>query len=123
MRGDDEIRGYIQANGERLREKKTWLHDDYVKFIRFAQWLIEEAGSGIVGYVTNHGYLDNVTFRLMRRELLRVFRGLTSWICTAIGRRENRPGRQRDENVFGLDQGTCHRLLPPTAEAIPKASE
>ena len=63
----------MQAGDERLGERKTWLHDDYVKFIRLAQWLVEEAGCGIVGFVTNHGYLSNATFRLMRHELLRVF--------------------------------------------------
>ena len=41
VRGDDEIRGYVQANGQRLGERKTWLHDDYVKFIRLAQWHVE----------------------------------------------------------------------------------
>ena len=63
----------MRANGQQLGERKTWLHDDYVKFIRLAQWHVEQAGCGIVGYVTNHGYLDNATFRLMRQELMRVF--------------------------------------------------
>ena len=44
VRGDDEIRGYIRANGQQLGERKTWLHDDYVKFIRLAQWHVEQAG-------------------------------------------------------------------------------
>ena len=73
LRGDDVVRGYTRAGELRLGERKTWLHDDYVKFLRLAQWLVERAGSGIVGYVTNHGYLDNATFRLLRHELLRVF--------------------------------------------------
>src|SRR5581483_2907686 len=67
VRGDDEIRGYVRANGRSLGERKTWLHDDYVKFIRLAQWHIEQASCGIVGFVTNHGFLDNATFRLMRQ--------------------------------------------------------
>ncbi len=40
-----------------------WLSDDYVKFIRFAQWHIEQAGYGILAFITNHSYLDNPTFR------------------------------------------------------------
>ncbi|HMC12057.1 MAG TPA: N-6 DNA methylase, partial [Pirellulaceae bacterium] len=73
VRGSSERPGYVITADEELGERKTWLHDDYVKFIRYAQRLVEETGSGIVSFVTNHGYLDNVTFRLMRRELLRVF--------------------------------------------------
>src|SRR5206468_1575213 len=73
VRGDDDVRGYVRANGQRLQERKTWLHDDYVKFIRLAQWHVEQAGCGIAGFITNHGFLDNATFRLMRHELLRAF--------------------------------------------------
>ena len=117
VRGDDEIRGYIQAGEERLGERKTWLHDDYVKFLRLAQWHIEEAGCGVVGFVTNHGYLDNATFRLLRRELLRVFPRIR--LVDLHGNRkkgETAPDGCRDENVFGLDQGVAIGLFsrPPT---------
>ncbi len=124
VRGCPERPGYLVTADERLRERKTWLHDDYVKFIRYAQWLIEKAGSGIVGFVTNHGFLDNVTFRLMRRELLRVFSRID--VVDLHGNRRGReefspqkplptPLGQRDENVFGLDQGIAigfFRRLP-----------
>jgi predicted helicase len=108
VRGDDEVRGYVRANGQRLNERKTWLHDDYVKFIRLAQWHVEQAGRGIVGYVTNHGFLDNATFRLMRQELLRVFPRIE--IIDLHGNRKKHeiaPDGRRDENVFGLDQGVA----------------
>ncbi len=117
VRGDDETRGYIRANGQELGERKTWLHDDYVKFIRLAQWHVEEAGCGIVGFVTNHGYLDNTTFRLMRHELLRVFPHIE--ILDLHGNRkkhETSPDATRDENIFSLDQGTAIGIFcrPPT---------
>ena len=48
-------------------------NDDYVKFIRFAQWRIERTGEGVLGFVTNHSYLDNPTFRGMRKSLLETF--------------------------------------------------
>ena len=141
VHGTQERPGYLVTANERLGERKTWLHDDYVKFIRYAQWLIEEAGSGIVGFVTNHGYLDNVTFRLMRSELLRVFSRMD--VVDLHGNRkkgETERGREgfsreqtlelqkdesrkllptplitRDENIFGLDQGIAvgfFRRLP-----------
>jgi predicted helicase len=112
VRGDDAVRGYVRANGQSLGERKTWLHDDYVKFIRLAQWHVEQAGQGIVGFVTNHGYLDNATFRLMRSELLRVFPHIQ--IVDLHGNRkkgEVAPSGERDENVFGLDQGVAIAIL------------
>lgn len=141
VHGSQDCPGYIVTANERLGEKKTWLHDDYVKFIRYAQWLIEEAGCGIVGFVTNHGYLDNVTFRLMRSELLRVFsridvvdlhgnrkKGETERGREGFSREEilepdrddvrkllPTPSRMVDENIFGLDQGVAvgfFRRLP-----------
>ncbi len=112
VRGGDEVRGYVQANGQRLNERKTWLHDDYVKFLRLGQWHVEQAGYGIVGFVTNHSFLDNATFRLMRQELLRVFPRIE--ILDLHGSRkahEVAPDGSRDENVFGLDQGLAIGLF------------
>ena len=49
-----------------LKEKKLTLDDDFIKFIRFAQWRIERTGEGIVGFITNNTYLDGLTHRRMR---------------------------------------------------------
>ncbi len=119
VRGDGLVRGYVQAGDERLGERKTWLHDDYVKFIRLAQWIVEQAGAGIVGYVTNHGYLDNATFRLLRQELLRVFPHVQ--IVDLHGNRkkgETAPGGGQDENVFGLDQGVAIGLFAKPTRSV-----
>jgi predicted helicase len=117
VRGDEEVRGYTRAGDQRLGERKTWLHDDYVKFMRLTQWHVEEAGRGIVGFVTNRGYLDNTTFRLMRHELLRVFPHIR--LVDLHGNRKGgdvSPDGRADENVFGLDQGVAIGLFsrPPT---------
>jgi predicted helicase len=47
-----------------------------VKFIRFAEWRIEQTGQGVVAFITNHAYLDNPTFRGMRAHLLHTFQRL-----------------------------------------------
>ena len=47
-----------------------WLQDDYVKFIRFGAYILNNAHTGVLGYITNHSYLNNPTFRGMRRHLL-----------------------------------------------------
>ncbi len=72
------IRDYFFCDGKPLGERNPkWLNDDYVKFIRWAQWRIEQTGSGILGFITNHGYLDNPTFRGMRQSLMNVRRNLS----------------------------------------------
>ncbi len=36
------------------------LSDDYIKFIRFAHWKIEQDGKGIIGMITNNSYLSGL---------------------------------------------------------------
>ena len=51
----------------KLKERNSkWLNDDYVKFVRYAQYFVDKSGYGIVAYITNHGFIDNPTFRGMR---------------------------------------------------------
>ena len=66
--------GYDRVDGEPLGEKSAkWLQNDYLKFLRFAQRKVEQTGEGIVALVTDHGYLDNPTFRGVRWSLLQTF--------------------------------------------------
>ena len=68
------LNDYYYVDDMPLGERNPkWLQDDYVKFIRFAQWRIESTGHGILSFVTNHGYLDNPTFRGMRQSLMQSF--------------------------------------------------
>ena len=70
----DKTGNYFEVDGKSLGERNPkWLNDDYVKFIRFAQWRIERTGYGILAFITNHGYLDNPTFRSMRQCLMQSF--------------------------------------------------
>ena len=49
------INNKINDYKENLHEKNLKiLSDDYVKFIRFAQWKIEQVGRGIVALITNN---------------------------------------------------------------------
>ena len=87
------------------------IHDDYVKFIRFAEWRIEQTGTGILGFITNHGYLDNPTFRGMRQHLLRTFDVL--YVLDLGGNRIKNLGRtDPDENIFDIrDAGVAIALF------------
>ena len=111
--GESATGSYFHMEGVPLGERTSkWLNDDYVKFIRFAQWRIEQTGEGILGFITNHSYLDNPTFRGMRRSLLETFDDI--YILDLHGnalKREKAPDGGKDENVFDIRQGVAVVLL------------
>lgn len=111
-----QIETYKKVDGNPLGEKNPkWLQDDYVKFIRFAQWKIEQAGRGAIGMITNHSYLDNPTFRGMRRSLMQTFDEI--YILDLHGnslKRERCPDGSPDENVFDIRQGVAIALFIKT---------
>lgn len=49
------------------------LSNDYIKFLRLGQWLVERAGVGLLGMITGHGYLQGTQPRDMRQHLSRTF--------------------------------------------------
>ncbi len=101
------IEDYKQVDGHSLGEKNPkWLQDDYVKFIRFAQWRIERTGFGILGFITNNGYLDNPTFRGMRQSLMNSFSELYVYdLHGSSNKKEHSPEGGKEENVFDIQQG------------------
>lgn len=114
LRGHDKLTNqatdnYFECEGKPLGERNPkWLNDDYVKFIRFAQWRIAQTGYGILAFVTNHGYLDNPTFRGMRESLLKSFDEI--YLLDLHGnskKKEKAPDGSKDENVFDIQQGVA----------------
>ncbi len=102
------LQNYREVDGQPLGEKKVWLKNDYIKFIRFGQWRIERTGHGILAFITDHSYLDSPTFRGMRQQLLRTFD--ETYILNLHGnakRRESAPDGGADENVFDITQGVA----------------
>ncbi|HOW27339.1 MAG TPA: N-6 DNA methylase [Elusimicrobiota bacterium] len=100
------IEDYKVIDGKPLGERKTWLQDDYVKFIRFGQWRIQKTGQGVLAFVTNHGYLDNPTFRGMRQSLINSFDEI--YILDLHGnsnKKETAPDGSPDKNVFDIQPG------------------
>ena len=85
-----------------------WLSDDYVKFVRFAEHMIEENGEGVLGFITNHGYLDNPTFLDMRHHLRQTFDRI--YVLDLHGntkKKEVSPDGSPDRNVFDIQQGVA----------------
>ena len=107
------IRDYYTVDGGPLGERNPkGLQDDYVKFLRFSQWRIEQTGYGILAFVTNHGYLDNPTFRGMRQSLMTTFDDL--YLLDLHGnakKKERTSDGSKDENVFDIQQGVSIGLF------------
>ncbi len=103
----------------KLQKEKNpkWLLDDYVKFMRFAQNKIESLGHGLFGFISNNAFLDNPTFRGLRRSLLECYDEL--YILNLHGnarKKEKTPQGADDENVFNIKQGVSINLFVKKAQ-------
>ena len=98
---------YKKINGVPLEEKNSKaIMDDYAKFIRFAQHKIEQNGEGVIGFITNHGFIDNVTFRGMRNSLMETFNEI--YVLDLHGNADKKevcPNGSKDENIFNIKRG------------------
>ena len=102
------VDAYKIVDGGALNERKLWLQDDYVKFIRKAQTIIDSAKVGVFGYITNHGYLDNPTFRGMRQSLMGTFPRLCVLdLHGNSNKKEQSPDGSPDKPVFDIKQGVA----------------
>lgn len=113
----------IKDYKEGLRERKISLDDDYIKFIRLAQFLVEKnSQGGVVGFITNNSYLDGVTHRQMRRRLLQAFDEIYVLdLHGSVKKKEKAPDGGKDESVFDIQQGVSIVLFvrkPDTSRKI-----
>jgi len=107
---DDEMGLYKE--GVRNEKNIQPLSDDYIKFIRFAHWKIDNAGEGTIGMITNNSYLSGLIHRGMRKELLKSFNEI--YILNLHGNSrigEKCPDGSKDENVFDIMQGVTIALF------------
>ncbi|EOZ2197726.1 type ISP restriction/modification enzyme [Campylobacter upsaliensis] len=110
-----EILELLKIYKENLNEANIQpLDDDYIKFMRFAQWkLLEqgqknifEANSGLMGFITNNSFLDGRTHRKMRESLYKSFDEI--YILNLHGSDKD---AKNDENVFDIKIGVCISLF------------
>ena len=112
----DYKRGYpdLQKPGQ-----AKWLQDDYVKFLRFAEWQIERTNFGVIGFITNHAWLDNPTFKGMRRHFLDGFDQVSVLDLHGNANKQERAADgSPDKNVFEIKQGVAVSLLRRTPENL-----
>ena len=106
------INDYRKVDGKPLGEVKVWLKDDYVKFTRFSERLLETTHVGILGFITNNSFFDGLTFRGMRHHLLS--HASCGYFMNLHGNgnlKERAPDGSPDENVFDILQGVGITLL------------
>ncbi|EKK8916962.1 N-6 DNA methylase [Campylobacter coli] len=90
------------------------LNDDYIKFMRFAQWkLLEqnkkdlfEEKKGLLGFITNNSFISGKTHRKMRESLYKSFDEI--YILNLHGSDKD---AKNDENVFDIKVGVCISLF------------
>jgi len=102
------IQNLLEVYKQGLKEKKINLDDDYIKFIRYGEYLIERNGEGVLAYISNNSFIDGITHRRMRRHLLETFDRI--YILNLHGdsrRKERSPDGSPDQNVFDIMQGVA----------------
>lgn len=118
------IDDYKYVDGKHFGERKHWLNDDYVKFIRLGEELIHKNGEGILAFITNHGYLSNPTFRGMRQHLMNTFNVIR--IIDLHGnsnKLEVSPDGASDKNVFDIRQGVSIIIALKNPDRTTKTTE
>ena len=100
-----------------LNERKINLDDDYIKFIRYGQHFIDKKGEGVLAYISNNSFIDGITHRQMRKNLLESFDEI--YILDLHGsakKQEITPDGSKDENVFDIMQGVSINLFIKTGK-------
>ena len=116
----DLIEDYKYVDGVHFNERKHWLNDDYVKFIRYSQHYIEKNGSGVLAFINPHGFLDNPTFRGMRWNLLKTYDKIyTIDLHGNSNKKETAPDGSPDINVFDIKQGVSINVFVKTGKKKP----
>ena len=111
------IQELLRDYKKNLNEKKLNLDDDYIKFIRYGDHLIERTGEGILAYISNNSFIDGITHRQMRRHLLETFDKI--YILDLHGnsrKKERSPDGSPDKNVFDIMQGVSINLFVKTGK-------
>jgi len=88
------------------------LSDDYIKFIRLGQYLVEKNQDGILAFITNNGFLDGSIHRQMRKTLIESFDKI--YIVDLHGstkKRDVSPDGTPDKNVFDIQQGVSINIF------------
>ncbi len=88
------------------------LSDDYIKFIRYGESIIEKNEEGILAFISNNSFIDGIIHRQMRKHLLETFDKI--YILDLHGnskKKEKAPDGSPDNNVFDIMQGVSINIF------------
>jgi len=111
----DWIQNLLVDYKKNLNERKINLDDDYIKFIRYGQHYIEKNGTGILAYISNNSFIDGITHRQMRKNILETFDKV--YILDLHGnakKKETASDGSIDQNVFDIMQGVSINIFVKT---------
>ncbi len=108
-KGKENFIGSLLKDYKPVDEKTiTTLGDDYIKFIRFAHNKLSSQNKGILSVIVNNSFINGLTHRKMRNELLKEFSSI--YILNLHGdsrKKESTPNGGIDQNVFDIMQGVA----------------
>ena len=106
------ILGLLEEYKRGLDEKKLNLDDDFIKFIRFSQFLLDSAPVSVLALISNNTYLDGITHRRMRQSLAEAFTKIILLdLHGSSVKGESGPDKGAEENVFEIQQGVAIGLF------------
>lgn len=111
------IENLIAVYKTNLNERKINLDDDYIKFIRYGQHFIDKNGSGVLAYISNNSFIDGITHRQMRKNLLESFDKI--YILNLHGNsriKETCTDGSPDNNLFDIQQGVSINIFVKTGK-------
>ena len=96
--------------------EKGSIEDDYIKFIRFAHWKMENAEKGIIGIIVNNSFISGVSHTEMRRKLMQTFDEIYILdLHGNVNKGEKCPDGFMDFNIFNIKNvGVCIALFVKT---------
>jgi len=111
----DWIQNLIKDYKKDLNERKINLDDDYIKFIRYGQHHIDKNGSGVLAYISNNSFIDGITHRQMRKNLIESFDKIYILDLHGFAKlKEVNLIAENDENVFDIQQGVSINIFIKT---------
>jgi hypothetical protein len=114
MNKSDFIKEAMKVYKEDVKKERNIqpLSNDYIKFIRFAHWKIDQSKKGVIDMITDNSYLSGIIHRGMRKKLLESFDEI--YILNLHGNSrigEKTPEGNKDENVFEIKEGVSISLF------------
>ncbi|WP_295295766.1 type ISP restriction/modification enzyme [uncultured Brachyspira sp.] len=96
--------------------EKRIIDDDYMKFLRFAHWKMEKSKQGIIGVIVNNSFINGVSHREMRNQLMKTFDEIYIFdLHGNMNKEEKCPDGSQDFNIFNIkDVGVCIALFVKT---------